>query len=91
MVREEWKSKVRSVENNLGAAAAKFDAGLLTLVTLQQQLGGTPGLGIGMGIGNGDVVKGFHGSRGRWGGLVMHPSLLEREFELCIGARKDNL
>jgi hypothetical protein len=33
--REEWESKVRSIEANLGTAAAKFDAGLAILVVLQ--------------------------------------------------------
>jgi hypothetical protein len=54
----EW-TKVRSVEINLGAAAAKFDAGLVTMVMLQQQQSGT------VGNWNGDVVKGIVHSRGR--------------------------
>jgi hypothetical protein len=34
--REEWESKVRAVESNLGATAAKFGAGLASLAVLQQ-------------------------------------------------------
>jgi hypothetical protein len=53
--REEWESKVRAVESNLGAAAAKFDAGLASLVVLQQVFAS------GSGSGNGEAVKGgFH-------------------------------
>jgi hypothetical protein len=52
---EEWESKVRNVETDLGAVAAKPDAGLVNLAALQQQPDGTPGLRIG--IGNGDVIR----------------------------------
>ena len=37
--REEWEAKVRSMQSNLGAAAARFDAGLITLQQQQQQYG----------------------------------------------------
>jgi hypothetical protein len=67
--REEWESKVK----NVGTAAAKFDAGLASLVMLQRQQW-QRGLGLGVGMGNVDVVKGFHGSSG-CGGLVTPPSL----------------
>ena len=33
----EWESKVKSVEMNLGTAAAKFDAGLACFAVLQRQ------------------------------------------------------
>jgi hypothetical protein len=41
------KSEVRSIKTNLGAAAAKFDPGLVSLAALQQQRRGT---GLGMGV-----------------------------------------
>jgi hypothetical protein len=69
--REEWESKVKAVETNLGTTAAKFHVGLASLAVLQQrqqqQQASRP-----LGLGNGEVVKGFHGS-GR-GGLVAFPS-----------------
>ena len=34
---KEWESKVKSVESNLGMAAAKFDAALASLAVLQRQ------------------------------------------------------
>lgn len=71
--REEWENKVKTVETNLGTAAAKFDAGLASLALLQrqqQQQGQALGLS-----GNGDVGKGFpHGSGSGRGGLVTPPS-----------------
>jgi len=55
-------------ETNLGAATAKFDAGLVSLVLMQQQ---DQALGI---LGNGDVGYGFpRGSRcGGWSHLMVH-------------------
>lgn len=34
---DEWETKVKTVESNLGNIAAKFDAGLATLALLQRQ------------------------------------------------------
>jgi hypothetical protein len=59
--------KVKAVELNLGTAAAKVNAGLVSLAIMQHQQ-----QGLALGLGNGEVVKGFHGS-GR-GGLVTPPS-----------------
>jgi hypothetical protein len=60
--REEWESKVKAAETNLGMTAAKFDAELARLAVLQQhhqqqqqQVSQLLGLG-------------------RWGGLVTPPS-----------------
>jgi hypothetical protein len=55
------------VESNIGTAAAKVNAGLASLAIMQSQR-----QGIALGLGNGEVVKGFHGS-GR-GGLVTLPN-----------------
>jgi hypothetical protein len=66
-LREEWETKVKAVETNLGTAAAKLDAGLASLALMQRQR-----QGLALGLGNGEVVKGFYGS-GR-GGLVTPPS-----------------
>ena len=53
--------------SNLGAAAVRFDAGLITLQQQQQQQR--------YGIGNEEVVKGFgHHQHGNRGGLVTPPS-----------------
>jgi hypothetical protein len=68
--REEWETKVNSVETNLGMTAAKFDAGLANLAVLQQRQQQKL-------VGNGDIMKGFHhqqGSSSGQGGLVTPPS-----------------
>jgi hypothetical protein len=63
--REEWESKVKAVETNLRTIAAKFDAEVASLAVSQQrqhqQQASQP-----LGLGNGEVVKGFHVS-GRGG------------------------
>ena len=65
--REEQETKVKAVETSLSTAASKFDAGLASLAVLQRQQ-----QGLALGMGNGEIVKGFHGSR--CGGLVTPPS-----------------
>ncbi len=60
--REERESKVKNVEINIGTTAAKFAAGLASLAVLQHQHQQ-------QGMGNEDVVKGFHWSSRR-GGFV---------------------
>jgi hypothetical protein len=64
---EEQETKVKAVKTSLGTAASKFDAGLASLAILQHQQ-----QGLALGMGNGEIVKGFHRS-GR-GGLVTPPS-----------------
>jgi hypothetical protein len=59
--REKWESKVKAVETNLRTTSAKFDAEVASLAVLQrrqQQQQASQSLGLG----NGEVVKGFHGS-----------------------------
>lgn len=63
---EEWESKVKAVETNLGTTAAKFDAGLANLKVLQQHQQQRQQASQPLGLGNGEVVKGLHGS-GRGG------------------------
>jgi hypothetical protein len=65
--REEWETKVKAVETSLGTTASKFDAGLASLAVLQCQQ-----QGLALGLGNGEIVKGFHGSG--HGGLITPPS-----------------
>jgi hypothetical protein len=82
-VREEWESKVRAVESDLGATAAKFDR-LASLAVLQQGrqvfgfviVGGSAGTGA---SGSGETVKGgFHhhctsiSGRGALSSLLVH-------------------
>ena len=64
---EEQETKVKAVETSLSTAASKFDAGLASLAILQCQQHS-----LALGMGTGEIVKGFHGS-GR-GGLVTPPS-----------------
>jgi hypothetical protein len=57
--REEWESKVKTIETNLSTTAAKFGVGLASHVVLQWEQPHAQGLSLG----NGEVVKGcFHGS-----------------------------
>jgi hypothetical protein len=90
--REEWESMVKPVETNLGTTAAKFDAGLASLAVLQQRQQ-QQHASQSLGLGNGEVVKGFHGSgrgvliridRGRGGRVIVR---VERgvEFERMGG------
>jgi hypothetical protein len=60
---DEWESNVKSIQTNLGMAAAEFDAGLVSLAVLQRQQQ--------LALGNGDVIKGFSE---RHGGPVTPPS-----------------
>ena len=62
-VHKEWETKVKAVETSLGTAASKFNAGLASLAVLQRQQ-----QGLALGLGNCEIVKGFH--RSRRGGLV---------------------
>jgi hypothetical protein len=60
-----------SVGTKFSAAAVMFHAGLVILAALQQQQGG-----MGMRIGNGDMVKEFHGNSG--GGVSWSRLLVRR-------------
>ena len=75
---EEWETKVKAVETSLGTAASKFDAGLVSLAVLQRQQ-----QGLALGMGNGEIVKGFH--RSGHGGLVTPPSPCSLSAVICQG------
>jgi len=64
---DEWESKVKSVETNLGMAAAEFDAGLASLAVLQRQQQ--------LGLGNGVPWE-----RARWAGYTAQSIQSECRF-----------